>query len=299
MVVRANDPALENGEIAFDCLGVCIAAHVLIDFVVDHSQAGGDANRVTRLAEYFGETPLDEINQIAIDRCAAELCPTQAAATRNRDIYTPISAVLKHAGIETKLKRPKGWRGMARTDWLEPAQAFAVFKAADEIDSEFGLFLKTLCYTGLRLHEALHLQIDKLNLQDSYVQAFNSKNGETMGVYLPPVLVAALANHPRGLNRPGQRLFRFIKSGRLYTVLRAVEMKSGGPHLTFHLFRHTWATWMRKYTGMDTTGLIATQRWKDPASARRYQHVVVSEESRKAALLPVEKLRRHRSGSSK
>jgi hypothetical protein len=45
---------------------------------------------------------------------------------------------------------------------------------------------------------------------------------------------------------------------------------------------------MRRYASLDVQGLLAIDRWKDAASARRYQHVVVSEESRKAELLPVE-----------
>ncbi|WP_436798696.1 hypothetical protein [Mesorhizobium escarrei] len=44
---------------------------------------------------------------------------------------------------------------------------------------------------------------------------------------------------------------------------------------------------MRGYAGLDTRGLVGTGRWKDEKSAARYEHVVVSEEARKADLLPV------------
>ena len=57
--------------------------------------------------------------------------------------------------------------------------------------------------------------------------------------------------------------------------------------VNFHTLCHTWATWMRRYGGLDQLGLVATGRWKDPASAARYAHVVVSEKSRRADLLPV------------
>ena len=43
---------------------------------------------------------------------------------------------------------------------------------------------------------------------------------------------------------------------------------------------------MRRFGGLDTKGLIATGAWKDRKSADRYEHVVVSEEARKAVLLP-------------
>jgi integrase len=56
--------------------------------------------------------------------------------------------------------------------------------------------------------------------------------------------------------------------------------------VTFHTFCHTWATWMRRYGGLDTKSLVATRRWRSEQSASRYQHVVVSEESERADLLP-------------
>jgi hypothetical protein len=43
---------------------------------------------------------------------------------------------------------------------------------------------------------------------------------------------------------------------------------------------------MRRYGGLDDKGLVATGRWKDIASASRYSHTVVSEESKRADRLP-------------
>lgn len=113
-------------------------------------------------------------------------------------------------------------------------------------------------------------------------------------MHLPPTLVAALANHPRGLERPGERLFRLVKCGRLYTRLERAR-KAAGPDLagtTFHTLRHTWAAWMRRYGGLDTSGLVATDAWRDRASAARYEHVVASEEARRADLRAAERRRR-------
>lgn len=56
--------------------------------------------------------------------------------------------------------------------------------------------------------------------------------------------------------------------------------------VAFHAFRHSYAAWMRREAGLDTSALVATGRWKDPASARVYEHVEASEEARKADLLP-------------
>src|SRR5205823_1960418 len=132
--------------------------------------------------------------------------------------------------------------------------------------------------------------VDDVDLTTASMPVLNSKNKSMMSVYLPPVLVAGLANHPRGLTRKGAKLFRFTKCGRLYALHKKVISKAGSDlrFVTFHVLRHTYATWMRTYGGADLKALVATARWKDEASATRYQHVIPSTESRRAELLPVE-----------
>ena len=56
--------------------------------------------------------------------------------------------------------------------------------------------------------------------------------------------------------------------------------------VTFHTFRHTWATWMRRDGGVDEIGLVATGNWRDPRSARRYAHAVARDEWAKVDKLP-------------
>jgi hypothetical protein len=55
----------------------------------------------------------------------------------------------------------------------------------------------------------------------------------------------------------------------------------------FHIFCHTYGTWMKRYGRLDTFGLTRTGRWKDPQSADRYNHTEASWEARQADLLPV------------
>jgi integrase len=270
-----------------------IARHgepTFFDAAVNYMAQTGKERFVRRVLEHFGKRSLRDIDQQVIDQAAIALYPRATPATRNRQVHTVVSAILKHAGIDTKLRRPKGWRGNAKKDWLTPNQAFRVFAAADKVDVEFGLFVRTLCYTGLRLGEALALRTSDVVLSEASASARNSKNDSMMAVYLPTVLVVALGNHPRGMERRGEKLFRFTKCGRLYTLLGRTKASAGADieFQGFHVLRHTWATWMRRYAGLDTEGLLATGRWKDAMSARRYQHLVVSEESRKAELLPVE-----------
>ncbi len=128
-------------------------------------------------------------------------------------------------------------------------------------------------------------------LNEAFVYFEETKNDDPRGAHLPPLLVTALANHPRGTDRGRQKVFRFRKNGHLYNLLKKVKLAAGPDvtFVTFHTFCHTWATWMRRYGGLDTRGLVGTRRWKDMKSAARYEHVDVSVESMKADLLPTPK----------
>jgi integrase len=252
-------------------------------------KAGGEDRFLQPLKDHFGATQLAEIDQAAIDNAAFAIYPNADNATRNRQVYTPVSAILKRAGVEFSLHRPIGAQGKMRTNWLWPEQAYKIFDAAHEKDVEFAVLLMVLCYTGLRLEEGLCLLCDNVRLGESYAYVPDTKNRQPRAVFLPPPAVAALANHPRGLDRSGQYVFRFHKSGALYTKLKAVFKKAGvplGKREGFHLFRHTFGTWMARYGGLDAKGLKDTGTWKDMKSAARYSHAVVSEEAQKAALLP-------------
>lgn len=254
-----------------------------------YMRQGGERRPLRKLLYYFGEAPLAEIDQAAVEAAAEALFPAAAPATRNREVFTPVSAVLKHAGFDFRLRRPKGSRGRQIDAWLWPEDAARLFAAATKLDREFGILLVLLCYTGLRLSEALKLTCDDVRPGENFARVMQGKTGVPRGVYLPACVVEALGEHPRGLERGGERLFRFAKSGHLYKLLRAAAARARvelPARAAFHLFRHTFATWMRRYAGRDVQGLVATGAWRSEQSAARYAHVVPSEDARAAALLP-------------
>jgi integrase len=258
-----------------------------------YMKAGGERKFLLPLLEHFRDTPLTRIGQAEIDEAAFVLYPRSSAATRNRQVYTPASAVLRRAGVLLSLRRPKGSGGNKQVAWLWPEQAEALFEEAEKIDADFAALLIVLCYTGMRLSEALSLTWNDVRLADGFAYVPETKNDEPRAVFLPPVVVAALANISKTAQRQG--VFRFSKSGHLYSLLRAAAFKAGvdlPERSAFHIFRHTYATWMRRYAGLDTKGLVATGAWKDRKSADRYEHVQVSEEARKAALLPTPRTKR-------
>ena len=119
------------------------------------------------ILQHFKEQPLREIDQAAIDTAATTLFPDATAATRNREVYTPVSAVLKHAGLDFKIRRPKGWRGRIIRRWLWPEQAWRVVDAAYALDGELGLLCVMLLFGGLRISEQLAMTCDDIRIQEA------------------------------------------------------------------------------------------------------------------------------------
>jgi integrase len=277
-LLAAIEAAIERGAFAQK------PALTLAAAVTAYVQAGGESRFLGPILRHFGKgATVEEVDQVAADAAAAAIYPRARAATRNRQFYTPLLAVLGHAGVTARIKRPKGAAGDARTAWLRPEQFERLAKAAAREDMEFACLLTLLVFTGLRLGEALGLQCQDLDLKRASAFCGKTKNGEPREVYLPLRVVASFANHPRGLDRD-ERLFRWTKSGELYLLAErfyaAANVDHGGA--PFHVLRHTYGAWMTR-VGAD---LVGTGAWKSPTAARVYQHFSVNEEARKADALP-------------
>ena len=95
-----------------------------------------------------------------------------------------------------------------------------------KLDLEFGILCVVLLYTGLRLSEGLRAEIDRLRIEEGYLYMPRTKNGQARAVFLPVPAIEALRVHPRGLDRSGARIFKFHKSGHLYSLLRAAAARA-------------------------------------------------------------------------
>jgi integrase len=276
-------------------------APTFLSAAVAYMKAGRRRRYVGRLIEYFKDTPLEAIGQDAIDTAAATLYPNVSPSTRNGCVYTPVSAILHHAGVDITVRRPKGHKGKQMTRFLLPPDAFAIIKAAGEIDEEMGRLLTFLLYTGCRIGEALALKWETVSVdrREAYIET--SKNDEPRTVRLTQDALDALgpvrtAGGVFRFHQGGHRNFLFLNAKVTACGLPPVKRPRPGqrmvipPHrlswVTFHTFCHTWATWLRRFGGADLQGLVATGRWRDPRSAARYAHVVSHEEWARVEMLP-------------
>lgn len=252
--------------------------------ITSYVQGGGDTRFLEPILKHFGKGALvRDLDQAAFDGAAAKIYPRGAPATRNRNFFTPLLAVISHAGVDIKIKRPVGANGVPRTDHLTPNRFERVAAVAERIDPEFAILQTALCFTGLRLSECLRIRCSDLRLSESGAFCGKTKNGLPRFVHLPPRVVAALANHPRGLDRE-DRLFRWTKGSELYLLAERVFAEAGVDScgMPFHIFRHTYGAMMTRI-GAD---LVATGVWRSPTAARVYQHYVPKAEAQKADALP-------------
>lgn len=271
---------------------------------VAYMRAGGERRHIPKLLKYFREKPIDEFDQAAIDVAADTLHPAGAPDYKNRAVYTPIIAILRQAMGDKcpPFKRPKGSKGRNRTDFMWPEDAFAIIREADEIDTEFGLYLRLLLYTGIRKSEGLDVLAADVRPEERAAWLRTSKNEDPRMLRLRDDIVEPIEKHLQ--SHSGDRLFKFSDGGHFkHLLLRATMAACGLPcpkrrptpwrkpefrlaFVTFHTFRHTWATWMRRYGGADVQGLVETRNWRDPRSAARYAHVVSREEWERVDKLP-------------
>ena len=236
-----------------------------------YMEAGGERTFIEPLLHHFGETPLDEIDQQIIDKAAVALYPKCSPATRNRDVYTPVSAILKFAGVTRNIRRPKAPPGIVR--WLTHDEAARLIEACAPHLRPLVMFL---LLTGARIGEALWLDWRCVDLARAHVSFPKTKNGEPRGVPLHPSVVAALANLPHRdgcvFRRPDGKPYE--AGGKIKTAFKAACRRAGIENFRIHDCRHTWATW--HYA--EHHDLVALQKlggWKTPAMVMRYAHANV------------------------
>ena len=274
------------------------AVRTFADAALSYLAAGGDGQHLSPILKHFGQRKLSAIGQHEIEQAAARLKPHAAPGTLNRQIYTPISAVLHHAArkqwcASPVIARPSQPPGRVR--WITVDEADRLIAAAAPHLAPLVIFLLS---TGARLSEALYLDWSAVDLGRCHVEIRNAaagghgtKNDESRGVPLHPRAVAALANLPhrtgpvfrrhlggltkRGWKRPvgpGYADRRGAGGGQVKTAWRAMLKRAAISNFSPHDCRHTWASW-HYAANRDLTALMQLGGWKSPEMVLRYAHV--------------------------
>ena len=238
------------------------------------------------LIGHFASTPIANIGQAEIDAASQTLYPTAMAATRKRQVYIPMSAVLRHAAR-------KGWVApplLQHPRVKQPATRWSTPERLDKLlphcTPKLRRLVIFLTYTGARISEALRVQWEgDVALARRSVILRRTKNGKPRTLHLPDPLLAELEAVPEA-KRTG-KLFAWNARSAVYGPLRRACKRAEVEYLPPHQQgRHTYATWMRTYAGMDLVGLKEAGGWESLSSVERYAHVVPNESAKAADRLP-------------
>jgi integrase len=258
------------------------ATATFVGAAVSYLEAGGERTYLKPIIARIGSLALAKVDQAVIDATALALYPDAAPATRNRQVYTPIAAVLNHAARRKLcsriiVERPSQPEGRVR--WITFEEAERLIVACAEHVRPLVMFLLG---TGARLSEALYLDWRELDLARAHVSFLDTKNGKARGVPLHPRLVGEL----RKLRHKQGRVFRTNRGlayaekddggGQIKTAFRGACRRAGIIDFSPHDCRHTWATW-HYAANRDIAALMALGGWKSERMVLRYAHVNVAQ----------------------
>lgn len=244
-------------------------------------EAGGEARFLGKILEHIGPaTKLSDIDTAAINKAANAIFPDCAPATINRQLITPISAVINMAANDgltdyRKFKRRKTPK--FRTRWLTPEEAERLLRAASP-------HLKPILYcllgTGARTAEALSIEAQFFYPNTGEIWLPNVKNDHPRMIQLPPRALTAMIKSdlpqdgPIFLTPKGKPyIMRTNGGGQIAGAMRkACESADLGPDVTPHTLRHTWATWYYSAT-RDFGGLMDLGGWQRAEMAQGYRKI--------------------------
>jgi integrase len=238
------------------------------------------------LIGYFMTTPLRSIGQVQADEAARKLFPGTAAATRKRQAYTPLIAVLNHAAARSWVHPPRIVSPKVKEKPPKWATPKYVQTLLPHCSPRLRLFVVVSVYTGARLAEVMRLDWDgDVDLKARQLTFRRTKNGKMRTAHIPEPLLVALATVPES-DRHGP-VFAWSHKAHVRRPLMNACKRAGLEYLTPHqLGRHTYATWLRIYAKRDLKGLQVDGGWDSIASVARYAHVVPGETANAVDLLP-------------
>lgn len=218
------------------------------------------------VAEY-GEVLVSDIDAARAKEMAIKLYPQGCAATRNRQVITPASAVINFAA-ERKLCSPvrlkrfvAGKRVRKKAvdwEWSDKFRAGATSLGADW--HRIGAMQMFMMTTAARLEDCEKLLGSHLNLDEGHATLLDTKTGDDGIAILPKEMVREL----RKLTvQPDEHVFGVRARRQLYkrwrTICEAAEIEYVPPH---QAGRHTFATEMIIRRGIDPVTTANVGRWK-------------------------------------
>jgi integrase len=228
-----------------------------------YSDDGKDTRFTVKLLDHFRKTKIKDITGPSIRGAAKLLYPAASPATWNRQVITPMRAIINHAADAKRLqkikvsrfKEERTARPAGNKEWLEVFQQ----KAIELNMPETAAIARFMFETATRVSEACRLLWDDVDLQDGIAHLTKTKTTPRK-VFLTQAMVVDLANI-RSLHR-----YLVFGAANRSTVKKRVDKvinAAGLYRLTSHEFgRHGFATEMIVRSGIDAATTADHGGWK-------------------------------------
>lgn len=210
--------------------------------VIAYTQAGGETRFLNALNEHFKGKALPDIDQQAVDLAAMEIYPNAGPATRIRQVYGPVAAVLNRAAklrmigaTHIQLDKPEVPKApVQRASWEHSEKLLAA------VNDRVKAWILVSSATGLRASEMIRQRRPDYFVRPGWVAIGMTKNGEPALVPLPEAALRAVeAIMPADDDTP---VFGYYTVQGINAYLRRHAKDAGLPHLSTHkLGRHTFA----------------------------------------------------------
>jgi integrase len=228
-----------------------------------YAQDGKDTRFTIPLLDHFGKWKVSAITGPEIRKAAKILYPNAAPATWNRQVITPMRAIVNHAADAkrmqkisvTRFKEERPQRPAGSKAWID-----TFCKTAKKMDMpETAAIARFLFETAARVSEACRLTWDDVNLQLGTAYLAKTKTTPRK-VFLTRAMVIDLANirslHPT-------LVFAAANRSTVKKRVDKVITKAGLVRLTSHEFgRHGFATEMIVRNDVDVATTADHGGWK-------------------------------------
>lgn len=225
------------------------------------------------LSDHFGVTPLAQIDQAAMARAAERLYPGRQPSTVNRQLYTPVIAIMALAGIAPEIKRPKGHDAATPLRVPDDSWYDAVLP---KCRPALAAMLVFMAMTGRRVGEAMDLAPTDIDIERREATLHKTKTDRPVVVPLPETFIAFLQAVPGWQDRA--RVFGYGNRSNVYRDLKKACKAAKQPYFTTHpAGRHKFSTRFLQ-AGYSLKHLQEAGGWASiKMPAERYGHLEQSE----------------------
>ncbi|WP_158001957.1 tyrosine-type recombinase/integrase [Pseudorhizobium pelagicum] len=238
------------------------------DAALSYTTYGGEQRYLDKILPFIGDRPLGSIVPFDIRQLAELLYPDAGNATRNRQVITPVRAVMHHA-------YDRGWAPLVRLRNLKaeaplrkkaatPAWLHAFTRQCEkDCLPHLAALVLFMSQTAARVSEAIAVTWSDLDLTMRKAILRKTKTGTNSVRFLTDQLVDRL-HHMKGEASSDDRVFRYTSRFSVNERIKAVCLRAGISYKPSHTCgRHAFAN-NAMDLGLDIKSTMVAGDWKSP-----------------------------------